>query len=170
MIMYLIRKQISKIKNTKRLANEKNAHPWHASVVDALYLTIGIVVVGSFYTWVALDNFEQSLAYVPSWMPLVWQISDYLPFVYLGTILLFFIDKLIIMFIYIHSFILKKLMILIQKVDIWYWRRTGKEAVVTNAMWKLTGKYRSMDTKQRKMFDYMLYCGLLVFMAVRFLT
>ena len=170
MIMYLIRKQISKIKNTKRLASEKNAHPWHASVFDALYLTIGIVVVGSFYTWVALDNFEQSMAYVPSWMPLVWQISDYLPFVYLGTILLFFIDKLIIMFIYIHSFILKKLMILIQKVDIWYWRRTGKEAVVTNAMWKLTGKYRSMDTKQRKMFDYMLYCGLLVFMAVRFLT
>ena len=170
MIMYLIRKQISKIKNTKRLANEMNAHPWHASVFDALYLTIGIVVVGSFYTWVALDNFEQSMAYVPSWMPLVWQISDYLPFVYLGTILLFFIDKLIIMFIYIHSFILKKLMILIQKVDIWYWRRTGKEAVVTNAMWKTTGKYRKMSEKQRKIFDYSLYCGLLVFMAVRFLT
>ena len=61
-------------------------------------------------------------------------------------------------------------MILIQKVDIWYWRRTGKEAVVTNAMWKTTGKYRKMSEKQRKIFDYSLYCGLLVFMAVRFLT
>ena len=55
----------------------------------------------------------------------------------------------------------------IQKLDIWYWRRTGKEAVVSNAFGKLNSKVGRIDSKKRKMFDYALYCTLLVFLFLK---
>ena len=58
-----IRNQIKKINATKKLANEKGAHPWYASMFDALYLAVGLTIVGSFYTWVALEDFENTLLY-----------------------------------------------------------------------------------------------------------
>ena len=167
MIIGLIRNQLERIKATKKLANEMGAHPWHASVFDALYLTVGLCIVGSFYTWVAIENFENTLMYVPTWFPIIWQIADYIPFIYLGVIFLLLIDKFIILFIHIHSFILKKIMIGIQKIDIWYWRRTGKEAVVTNAFGKFNNKVGGFDSKKRKVLDYTLYCGLLIFMFLK---
>jgi len=167
MIIERIKSQIGKIKATRKLANEMNAHPWHASVFDALYLTVGLCIVGSFYTWVAIENFENALVYSPSWFPIIWQIADYIPFIYLGAIFLLVIDKFIIFFIHIHSFILKKIMIGIQKVDIWYWRRTGKEAIITNAFGKFNNKVGGFDSKKRKVLDYTLYCGLLIFMFLK---
>ena len=162
-----IKDQIEKIKNTKKLANELNAHPWHASVFDALYLAVGLTIVGSFYTWVAMDNFDDTLQYDTWWMDAAWSVADYIPFIYLGAIFLFAIDKFIIFFIHIHSFILRKILIGIQKVDIWYWRRTGKEAVISNAFNKLNTKAGRIDSRKRKMIDYSLYCGLLIFMFLK---
>ena len=144
-----------------------NAHPWYASVFDALYLTVGLVIVGSFYTWVAMDNFDDTLQYQPWWMDMAWSVADYIPFIYLGIILLFAIDKFIIFFIHVHSFILRKILIGIQKIDIWYWRRTGKEAIITNAFNKFQGKSGRCDSKKRKIIDYTLYCSLLIYMVVK---
>ena len=99
MIVGHIRDQIGRIKATKKLATELNAHPWHASVFDALYLTVGLCIIGSLYTWVAIEDWQNSLQYVPSWMPYVWQIADYIPLIYLAVIFLLVIDKFIIFFI-----------------------------------------------------------------------
>ena len=167
MIVGLIRNQINRIKATKKLANELNAHPWHASVFDALYLTIGLCIVGSFYTWVAMENIGDTFTYTPSWLNLAWQFADYIPLIYLAIIFLFVIDKFIIFFIHVHSFILKKMLIGIQKVDIWYWRRTGKEAVITNAFSKFNSKAGGFDSRKRKIVDYTLYCGLLILMLLK---
>ena len=167
MIIRRIQDQIGRIKDTKKLANEMNAHPWHASVFDALYLAVGLTIVGSFYTWVAMENFENTLTYTPGWLNLAWQFADYIPFIYLGAIFLFAIDKFIIFFIHIHAFILRKVLWLIQKIDIWYWRRTGKEAIITNAFSKFNGKVGGFNSKKRKVLDYALYCGLLIFMFLK---
>ena len=162
-----IRNQIKKINDTKILANEKGAHPWYASMFDALYLAVGLTIVGSFYTWVALEDFENTLQYSPWWMEHAWTIADYIPIIYLGLIFLFAIDKFIILFIYIHSFILHKIMIGIQKLDIWYWRRTGKEAVVSNAFQKWNSKVGSVSSKKRKMIDYSLFFTILFFLFLK---
>ena len=74
-----IRNQIKKINATKKLANEKGAHPWYASMFDALYLAVGLTIVGSFYTWVALEDFENTLLYSPWWMDHAWAVADYIP-------------------------------------------------------------------------------------------
>lgn len=162
-----IRNQIKKINATKKLANEKGAHPWYASMFDALYLAVGLTIVGSFYTWVALEDFENTLLYSPWWMDHAWAVADYIPIIYLGLIFLFAIDKFIILFIYIHSFILHKIMIGIQKLDIWYWRRTGKEAVVSNAFQKWNGKVGRVDSKKRRIFDYALFFTILFFLFLK---
>ena len=167
MIVKHIQDQLARIKATKKLANELNAHPWHSSVFNALYLTVALCVVGSFYTWVAMDNFDDTLQYQPWWMDAAWSVADYIPFVYLGIILLFAIDKFIIFFIHIQAFILRQILKGIQKVDIWYWRKTGKEAVITNAFNKFNGKVGGFDSKKRKIVDYSLYCGLLIFMFLK---
>ena len=167
MIVKHIQDQLARIKATKKLAKELNAHPWHSSVFNALYLTVALCVVGSFYTWVAMDNFDDTLQYQPWWMDAAWSVADYIPFVYLGIILLFAIDKFIIFFIHIQAFILRQILKGIQKVDIWYWRKTGKEAVITNAFNKFNGKVGGFDSKKRKIVDYSLYCGLLIFMFLK---
>ena len=167
LIISLIRSQIGKIKATRKLASELQAYPWHASVFNAIYLSIAIVIIGSFYTWVALEDYENTLTYVPYWLDNVWQIADYIPFIYLGIIFLFFIDKFIIFFIHIQSFILRNIMKLIQKIDIWYWRRTGKEAVITNAFMKFNGRVGGFDSKKRKIIDYALYSSLLFYMILK---
>ena len=167
MVIGQIRDQINRIKATKKLANELNAHPWHSSVFNALYLTVGLTIVGSFYTWVDMDNFDDTFTYTPAWVDLAWQFADYIPFIYLGAILLFAIDKFIIFFIHVQAFILRQILRGIQKVDIWYWRRTGKEAIITNAFNKFNGKVGGFDSKKRKVVDYTLYCGLLIFMFLK---
>jgi len=167
MIVGRIRDQINRINETKKLANEKGAHPWYASMFDALYLAVGLTIVGSFYTWVVLEDFENALVYSPWWMDHAWAIADYIPIIYLGLIFLFAIDKFIILFIYIHSFILHKIMIGIQKLDIWYWRRTGKEAIVSNAFQKWNSKVGSVSSKKRKIIDYTLFFTILFFLFLK---
>jgi len=70
------------------------------------------------------------------------------------------LDKIILFFIYVHSYANKLVLQGITKLDMYLWRKTGRDTVITNAIWKLQRKYMSRSKKERKIMT-MAFVGMI---------
>ena len=138
-----------KINETKKFAREKNVPNWYVCLLDAIVITVVLSSTLALYSYVAFDNMIQNMTYQPYWVKPVMVIIDYLPMVFAGLFLLKF-DKLIMGSILFHSWLNRKMMSGIQKLDHKMWKKTGKDAWFSDKMWKATRLYAKLPKRQRK--------------------
>lgn len=119
---------IQRIKDTKKLAREKNISNWITPVFES-------VLIISYLSWKITFG---------DW---------FVTIVIVGIIVITLCGKVIIFFIHIHAYINKIVFQLISKLDMYFWRKTGRDTVITNFIWKLQGKYMSKSKRQKKILN-----------------
>jgi hypothetical protein len=70
------------------------------------------------------------------------------------------VDKIILFFIYVHSYANRLVLQGITKLDMYLWRKTGRDTVVTNFIWKLQRKYMSRSKREKNIMT-MTFAGLI---------
>jgi len=140
-----------KIKNTKKVAQEKNIGVWLIPVFDALLITIYLSWQLSVGVWILLDTWQSAQPYVPWYMDSLWEVSSFSLTIFMSIITFTILDKIILFFIYLHAYANKLVLRGISKLDMYLWRKTGRDTVITNAIWKLQGKFMGRSKKQRKL-------------------
>ena len=141
----------AKIKDTKKVAQEKNIGVWLIPVFDALLITIYLSWQLSVGVWILLDTWQSAQPYVPWYMDSLWEVSSFSLTIFMSIITFTILDKIILFFIYLHAYANKLVLRVISKLDMYLWRKTGRDTVITNAIWKLQGKYMSRSKKQKKL-------------------
>ena len=141
----------AKIKDTKKVAQEKNIGVWLIPVFDALLITIYLSWQLSVGVWILLDTWQSAQPYVPWYMDSLWEVSSFSLTIFMSIITFTILDKIILFFIYLHAYANKLVLRGISKLDMYLWRKTGRDTVITNAIWKLQGKFMSRSKKQKKL-------------------
>ena len=141
----------AKIKDTKKVAQEKNIGVWLIPVFDALLITIYLSWQLSVGVWILLDTWQSAQPYVPWYMDSLWEVSSFSFTIFMSIITFTILDKIILFFIYLHAYANKLVLRGISKLDMYLWRKTGRDTVITNAIWKLQGKFMSRSKKQKKL-------------------
>ena len=140
-----------KIKDTKKVARDKNIGVWLMPVFDALLITIYLSWQLSVGVWFLLDTWQSGQPYVPWYMGTLWEVSSFSFTIFMSIITFTILDKIILFFIYLHAYANKLVLQGISKLDMYLWRKTGRDTVITNAIWKLQGKFMSRSKKQKKL-------------------
>ena len=107
----------------------------------------------SFQTWLVLDS--------SSLHPVFYEILMWLPLIYMAFFVTAILDKVTRGFVYITMAWQKAVFNLLQKFDVWYWKKTGRESVLCSAIWKCQLKITNLDQHQRN--KLLLIGGVLVF-------
>jgi hypothetical protein len=140
-----------KIKDTKKVAREKNIGVWLLPVFDAFLITLYLSWELSMGVWFVLDTWQSSQIYVPWYMDSLWELSSFSLTIFMSIITFTILDKIILFFIYLHSYVNKQVLRGISKADMYLWKKTGRDTVITNFIWQLQRKYMSRSKKQRKL-------------------
>lgn len=151
-----------KIKQTKKVARDKNVPVWKLPVFNSLIFTMYISWQLSIGLWILLDSWQSSQIYIPWYMNNLWQASSFSISIFMCIITLTILDKIILFFIYLHAFVNKIILSTISKVDMYLWKKTGKDSVLTSAIWKIQGKFLRRSKKQRTLLS-IAFAGVLVF-------
>ena len=151
----------AKIKDTKKVAQEKNIGVWLIPVFDALLITIYLSWQLSVGVWILLDTWQSAQPYVPWYMDSLWEVSSFSLTIFMSIITFTILDKIILFFIYLHAYANKLVLRGISKLDMYLWRKTGRDTVITNAIWKLQGKFMSRSKKQKKLMT-MAFVGAII--------
>ena len=141
----------AKIKHTKKVAREKNIGVWLLPVFDSFLITLYLSWELSLGVWFVLDTWQSSQVYVPWYMDYLWEVSSFSLTIFMSIITFTILDKIILFFIYVHSYVNKLVLQGITKADMYLWRKTGRDTVITNFIWKLQRKYMSRSKKERKL-------------------
>ena len=88
------------------------------------------------------------------------ELSSFSLTIFMSIITFTILDKIILFFIYVHSYANKLVLRGITKLDMYLWRKTGRDTVVTNAIWKLQRKYMSRSKRERKIMT-MAFVGMI---------
>ena len=151
-----------KIKQTKKVAKEKNIGIWLLPVFNSLVFTIYLSWQLANGIWIILDTWQNAQTYIPGYMDILWQVSPFSITIFMIVITLTILDKIILFFIYIHAYANKLILKGISKLDMYLWKKTGKDTVFTNAIWKIQGKFMRRSKRQRKLIA-MAFAGVIVF-------
>ena len=81
MIFEYFKNYLAKIKETKKLAREKNVPLWAMSVFDSVMIAILVSWQLSVVTWMLLGDWQTALLYTPSYMEILWDFSTYSPLI-----------------------------------------------------------------------------------------
>jgi len=149
-----------KIKDTKKVAREKNVGVWWLPVFDSFLITIYLSWQLSVGVWIVLDAWQGGQTYIPWYMDSLWEVSSFSLTIFMSIITFTILDKIILFFIHVHAFANKLVLRGITKLDMYLWRKTGRDTVVTNAIWKLQRKYMSRSKRERKIMT-MAFVGLI---------
>jgi hypothetical protein len=133
MIKEYFENYFEKIKDTKKVARDKNIGVWWMPVFDSFLITIYLSWQLSVGVWIALDMWQGGQDYVPWYMDSLWEISSFSLSIFMSIITFTILDKIILFFIYVHSYANK---------------------LVTNFIWKLQRKYMSRSKKERKIMTF----------------
>ena len=155
MIKKYFENYFEKIKATKKVARDKNIGVWWMPVFDSFLITIYFSWQLSVGVWIALDAWQSGQDYVPWYMDSLWEISSFSLTIFMSIITFTVLDKIILFFIYVHSYANKLVLQGITKLDMYLWRKTGRDTVVTNFIWKLQRKYMSRSKKEKKIISTM---------------
>jgi len=150
-----------KIKDTKKVAQDKNIGVWLIPVFDSLLITMYLSWELSMGVWFMLDSWQSGQPYVPWYMGTLWEVSSFSFTIFMSIITFTILDKIILFFIYLHAYANKLVLRGISKLDMYLWRKTGRDTVITNAIWKLQSKFMSRSKKQRKLMT-MAFVGVII--------
>ena len=88
------------------------------------------------------------------------ELSSFSLTIFMSIITFTILDKIILFFIHVHFHANKLVLQGITKLDMYLWRKTGRDTVVTNFIWKLQRKYMSRSKKERKIMT-MAFVGMI---------
>ena len=154
MIKKYFENYFEKIKATKKVARDKNIGVWWMPVFDSFLITVYLSWQLSVGVWIALDAWQSGQDYVPWYMDSLWEISSFSLTIFMSIITFTILDKIILFFIYMHSYANKLVLQGITKLDMYLWRKTGRDTVVTNFIWKMQRKYMSRSKRERKIMTF----------------
>ena len=157
---------LQRIKDTKKLAREKNT-PWILPVFDSLVISVLFAWQMAVGSWMLLGNLSEAKVLQESFLKFLWESSTYYFLVYFGIICLTVLDKIIVIFIHIHGFLNKMTFKAINKIDMWLWKKTGKDSVVATAMLRFQIKFQSLSLKKRRAIVLIAGMFLMLFYAHR---
>jgi len=162
MIREYFENYFERIKQTKKVARDKNIGIWLLPVFNSLIFTMYLSWQLSIGVWVLLDSWQSAQTYIPWYMDTLWQVSSFSITIIMCIISLTILDKIILFFIYIHAYANKLILQGISKLDMYLWKKTGRDTVFTNAIWKIQGKFMRRSKRQRKLMA-MAFTGVIVF-------
>jgi len=151
MIRKYFENYFDKIKQTKKVARDKNIGIWLLPVFNSLIFTMYLSWQLSIGVWILLDSWQSGQTYIPWYMDTLWQVSSFSITIIMIIISLTILDKIILFFIYLHSYANKLILQGISKLDMYLWKKTGRDTVFTNAIWKIQGKFMRRSKRQRKL-------------------
>ena len=160
MIKKYFENYFEKIKDTKKVARDKNIGVWWLPVFDSFLITIYLSWQMSVGVWIVLDAWQSGQTYIPWYMDSLWELSSFSLTIFLSIITFTILDKIILFFIYFHSHANKLVLQGITKLVMYLWRKTGRDTVITNAIWKLQRKYMSRSKRERKIMT-MAFVGMI---------
>jgi len=160
MIKKYLANYFDKIKATKKVARDKNVGVWWLPVFDSFLITIYLSWQLSVGVWILLDAWQGGQTYIPWYMDTLWEVSSFSLTIFMSIITFTLLDKIILFFIYFHSYANKVVLQGIGKLDMYLWRKTGRDTVITNAIWKLQRKFMSRSKKERKIMS-MAFVGMI---------
>jgi hypothetical protein len=149
-----------KIKDTKKVARNKNIGVWWLPVFDSFLITIYLSWQLSVGVWILLDAWQGGHTYIPWYMDTLWEVSSFSLTLFMSIITFTILDKIILFFIYFHSYANKLVLQGITKLDMYLWRKTGRDTVITNAIWKLQRKFMSRSKTERKIMTMVFVGGI----------
>jgi len=149
-----------KIKQTKKVARDKNIGIWMLPVFNSLIFTMYLSWQLSIGVWFLLDSWQSAQTYIPWYMDTLWQVSSFSITIIMSIITFTILDKIILLFIYFHAYANKLILQGISKLDMYLWKKTGKDTVFTNAIWKIQGKFMRRSKRQRKLIAMAFACVL----------
>ena len=164
------RDYIDKVKETKKLARDKNVPIWHIPLANAMGMIILTAVYMSIYTWIAIVDIEKNFDYIPSWWNLFIDIANWLPLIYLGVLSFTVLDKVLTIFILFQAALTKGIFNGIQKLDHKIWRKTGKDSYIANKIWKVQQKWMGLDKKNRRIIMLLGFTVFMMWYAYRIIT
>jgi len=162
MIREYFENYFERIKQTKKVARDKNIGVWQIPVLNSLLFTMYLSWQLSIGVWILLDSWQSAQTYIPWYMDTLWQVSSFSITIIMCIISLTILDKIILFFIYIHAYANKLILQGISKLDMYLWKKTGRDTVFTNAIWKIQGKFMRRSKRQRKLIA-MAFAGVIVF-------
>ena len=161
-----LRNYWKKIQDTRKFAREKNSI-WILPVFDALVISVLFSWQLSVGTWMLLDKLSTSNVFSESYIKFLWESSTYFFLVYFGILCATVLDKLIVVFIHMHAFLNNLTYKAINKIDMWLWRKTGKDSVIATAMLRFQMKFQSLSLKKRRAIVLIAGMFLMLFYAHR---
>tara|TARA_B100000929_G_scaffold154194_1_gene122052 strand:+ start:239 stop:745 length:507 start_codon:yes stop_codon:yes gene_type:complete len=148
--MDYFRTWIEKIRATKKFAREKNVPVWEIPLANSVGIIILTAVYMSVYTWIVIVDVENNMQYIPYWWTSFIEIANFLPLIYLSILCWTMLDKVLKVFIIFQAEVTKSIYAGIQKVDHKIWRKTGKDSVIANKIWRVQQAWLKIDKKKRR--------------------
>ena len=96
MIKEYFENYFEKIKDTKKIARDKNIGVWWMPVFDSFLITIYFSWQLSVGVWIALDAWQSGQDYVPWYMDSLWEISSFSLTIFMSIITFTVLDKIIL--------------------------------------------------------------------------
>ncbi len=157
-----------KIKSTKKLAREKNIPVWFLPVFDSLLVSVLISWELSLGTLILLDKWQSIQDYAPWYMEILWEIFPYSFLIYFGIIVFSILDKMIMGSIHIHAFLNKLFFKIINRADMYIWKKTGRDSVISSIIWRIQRKFMSRSKRQRRQMIMVMVSVIVVYYVYRF--
>lgn len=152
-----------RIRNTKKVARDKNIQSWIIPVFDSIIITAYFSWELSIGFWYFLYTWQESHSYSPWYMEMVWNVVSYSFLIFTSIILLSVLDKMILFFIHLHAYVNKLVLDGISKLDMYLWRKTGRDSVITNAIWKIQIKYMRLSKRNKKLMKILFVCAIVLY-------
>lgn len=149
--MYIIKDRLEKIKATKQVARDKNMPFWSIALFDTIIAGLALTLIFSSFTSMGILIYFDNLDYKPYYADMLvmnnyWVIG-------LWAFGFFMIsDKMVVVFINIHALKIKYMALGIQKLDMYFWRKTGKDAPVSNMLLKFQTNFMKLPKPLRFLF------------------
>ena len=96
MIKKYFENYFEKIKDTKKVARDKNIGVWWMPVFDSFLITVYLSWQLSVGVWIALDAWQSGQDYVPWYMDSLWEISSFSLSIFMSIITFTVLDKIIL--------------------------------------------------------------------------
>jgi len=157
----MIRNFFEKIKETKKVATEKNVHNWYNCVFHSVILIMITSMILSLYT---IHLFGINLDTTIGELILTFQPGIFLPLFYSITLSYLFLEKLIVLHILAFAKFNKLIFKGWEKFDMWYYRKYRKTSPLTENLAKVQRKIsKYQSTKRRRR---MLLVGVIIFVVL----
>lgn len=143
----MIKNFVNKIKDTKKIATEKNVHNWYNCIFHSIVIILIASMVLSLYT---IHLFGVSMDTTLGELILTFQPGIFLPLIYSLTLSYLFLEKLIVLHIMAFAKLNKIIFKGWEKFDMWYYRKYRKTSPITENLAKVQRKISKFQSTKRR--------------------